>query len=71
MTSPAPDPPKLVSVKHAADHLGFITDDIYEMVKAGHLAHYQAKPGAKIHILAADLDRWVAENVIAKRGDVA
>jgi len=63
--------PTLVSVKVASQRLGMSIDDVYDLVKGGEVKFIQKAPGAKIHILSADLDRWVAENAIAKREDVA
>lgn len=56
-----PDAPLLISVKQAAARSGLSIDEVYDYVKAGEIAFIQKSPGAKIHVLAADLDRWVIE----------
>lgn len=53
--------PLLISVKTAAARSGLSIDEVYDYVKAGQIKFIQKAPGAKIHILAADLDRWVTE----------
>jgi hypothetical protein len=53
--------PLLISVKAAAARSGLSIDEVYDYVKAGQIKFIQKAPGAKIHILAADLDRWVVE----------
>jgi len=53
--------PLLISVKTAAARSGLSIDEVYDYVKAGEIAYIQKAPGAKIHILASDLDRWVTE----------
>lgn len=53
--------PHFTSVKGAAARLGMSIDEVYDLVKSGELAHVQRTPGAKIHILTADVDRWALE----------
>lgn len=59
------DPP-FISVREAARRLGMSIDVTYELVKQGQLAHVQHKPHGKIHILAADLPRYIEENAVRK-----
>lgn len=61
MTSKSDTAPHFVSVKGAAARLGMSIDEVYDLVKTGELAHVQRAPGAKIHVLAADIDRWATE----------
>jgi excisionase family DNA binding protein len=58
--------PLLISVKAAAARSGLSIDEVYDYVKAGEIAFIQKAPGARIHILAADLDRWVTEAATAR-----
>lgn len=67
MTATSDTTPHFVSVKGAAARLGMSIDEVYDLVKAGELAHVQRSAGAKIHILTADIDRWAAEAATAKR----
>ncbi len=53
--------PLLISVKTAAARSGLSIDEVYDYVKAGDIKYIQKAPGAKIHILAADLDRFITE----------
>jgi excisionase family DNA binding protein len=59
--------PHFISVKGAAARLGMSIDEVYDLVKAGEIAHVQRTPGAKIHILAADVDRWAHAAALAKK----
>ena len=59
--------PLLISVKAAAARSGLSIDEVYDYVKAGEIAFIQKAPGAKIHVYAADLDRWVAESAQAAK----
>lgn len=61
MTATSDTAPHFVSVKGAAARLGMSIDEVYDLVKAGELAHVQRAPGAKIHVLNADIDRWATE----------
>ena len=61
MTATSDTAPHFISVKAAAARLGMTTDEVYDLVKAGELAHFQRATGAKIHILSADIDRWALE----------
>lgn len=67
-TTPAP---AFTSVRSASQRLGLSIEEVYDIVKAGELKYVQRAKGFKINILAADIDRWIAENAIAKREDVA
>lgn len=59
--------PLLISVKAAAARSGLSIDEVYDYVKAGEIKFIQKTPGAKIHILAADLDRWVTDAAASMR----
>lgn len=63
--------PKLISVKTAAALSGLSIDEVYDYVKGGQIKYIQKAPGAKIHILAADLDRFILEAAGAHAEDVA
>jgi excisionase family DNA binding protein len=53
--------PHFISVKGAAARLGMSIDEVYDLVKSGEIKHVQRAPGAKIYILATDIDRWATE----------
>lgn len=53
--------PHFISIKSAAARLGLSTDEVYELATSGELAHLPIEVGSKIHILAADVDRWALE----------
>jgi excisionase family DNA binding protein len=59
--------PHFTSVKGASQRLGMSIDEVYDLVKAGEIKHVQRAPGAKIHILTADIDRWVDEAATARK----
>jgi hypothetical protein len=61
----SPEDPIFVSVRVAAQRLGLTTYEVYRLVKAGELAHRsrEGKQGEPIHIYAADIPRWAAEQV--------
>jgi excisionase family DNA binding protein len=67
VTATSDTAPHFISVKGAAARLGMSIDDVYDLVKSGELAHVQRTPGAKIHILNSDLDRWAIEAAAKKK----
>lgn len=62
MTATSDTAPHFIDVKGAAARLGMSIDEVYDLVKTGEIAYLQRSAGAKIHILAADLDRWAIES---------